>query len=347
MGSVGSPNPLPPYDKYSDCSRATCNIYCPQWCYFFPPPPLPDDDSGTKFSPLILAIIGVLAGTLLLLTYFTILSKYCRARRGHDRGHDQEDHPIAELEGIRRSRTNFEQSSNGLEEALVRSIAVFRYTKEDRLIEGTECAVCLGEFREGEGLRLLPNCTHAFHLPCIDTWLKSHSNCPLCRSDVLSGQSLPPPPSRTQSSSVLHVSSLEIEPQNDLTLVVDDPDTNTSHASERYQLGRSVSLGAFSSRGQLLVADILRISEEDEDEEMESIPWRERIGSSQRMWEENGAEEGGNGAFLRGGDELKRSISTGSLNWDLSCFVVMTKGNKFLLPVFGSWNSGGKGKGNQ
>lgn len=50
---------------------------------------------------------------------------------------------------------------------------------------GGSCAVCLTEFRDGETLRLLPRCRHAFHRGCIDTWLRAHVNCPLCRSDVL------------------------------------------------------------------------------------------------------------------------------------------------------------------
>jgi hypothetical protein len=46
---------------------------------------------------------------------------------------------------------------------------------------GGSCAVCLTEFRDGETLRLLPRCRHAFHRGCIDTWLRAHVNCPLCR----------------------------------------------------------------------------------------------------------------------------------------------------------------------
>ncbi|KAK9169058.1 hypothetical protein Syun_001198 [Stephania yunnanensis] len=37
-------------------------------------------------------------------------------------------------------------------------------------------------FQEEKNLRMLPKCSHAFYLPCIDTWLKSHSNCPLFRA---------------------------------------------------------------------------------------------------------------------------------------------------------------------
>lgn len=47
-----------------------------------------------------------------------------------------------------------------------------------------ECSVCLSGFSEGEDVRKLPKCKHLFHSECIDMWLYSHSNCPLCRAEV-------------------------------------------------------------------------------------------------------------------------------------------------------------------
>lgn len=32
---------------------------------------------------------------------------------------------------------------------------------------------------------LVPKCNHAFHIYCIDTWLRSHTNCPLCRARII------------------------------------------------------------------------------------------------------------------------------------------------------------------
>ncbi|KAK7290869.1 hypothetical protein RIF29_05610 [Crotalaria pallida] len=47
-----------------------------------------------------------------------------------------------------------------------------------------ECAVCLSALEDEEMVRLLPNCKHTFHVGCIDTWLASHSTCPICRTKV-------------------------------------------------------------------------------------------------------------------------------------------------------------------
>ncbi|CAN1171725.1 RING-H2 finger protein ATL57, partial [Linum perenne] len=45
-----------------------------------------------------------------------------------------------------------------------------------------ECVICLGEFEEGERVKVIPFCGHVFHVECVDTWLLSHVSCPLCRS---------------------------------------------------------------------------------------------------------------------------------------------------------------------
>lgn len=59
---------------------------------------------------------------------------------------------------------------------------VRKYEKDMELVgDDRMCVVCLSEFEEGEELRTLPHCMHSFHVPCIDMWLNSHMNCPLCR----------------------------------------------------------------------------------------------------------------------------------------------------------------------
>ncbi|CAD6253161.1 unnamed protein product [Miscanthus lutarioriparius] len=82
--------------------------------------------------------------------------------------------------------------TKGLDERAIAAIAAVVYEAKRRGAGGTDgddgddgsCAVCLAEFRDGETLRLLPRCGHAFHRGCIDTWLRAHVNCPLCRAPV-------------------------------------------------------------------------------------------------------------------------------------------------------------------
>ncbi|CAH8509504.1 unnamed protein product [Schistosoma rodhaini] len=49
-----------------------------------------------------------------------------------------------------------------------------------------ECEICLFEYQDKDRLRHLP-CGHAFHMKCIDSWLKQSTTCPKCRAGVRAG----------------------------------------------------------------------------------------------------------------------------------------------------------------
>ncbi|XAR66029.1 hypothetical protein NMG60_11012075 [Bertholletia excelsa] len=72
----------------------------------------------------------------------------------------------------------------GLKRSALRRIPVVVYGA-GTTIPATDCPICLGEFVEGEKVRVLPRCHHGFHVRCIDTWLASHSSCPTCRQSLL------------------------------------------------------------------------------------------------------------------------------------------------------------------
>lgn len=75
-------------------------------------------------------------------------------------------------------------AATGLKKRDLRQIPVAIYGAGGS-IAATECPICLGEFVDGEKVRVLPKCNHGFHVRCIDTWLLSHSSCPNCRHSLL------------------------------------------------------------------------------------------------------------------------------------------------------------------
>ncbi|XP_009361402.2 RING-H2 finger protein ATL52 [Pyrus x bretschneideri] len=347
MGSAGNQNPWATYDTYKDCSQGICSIYCPQWCYIVGPPPAFDfteaddqnqQDSPTDLSPLIIAIIGIFASAFILVTYYTIISRYCR-RRGGDGARDMEmdsSNPNLVSESM-------QGSNNGLDESLIKSITVHKYKKGDKLVEGTDCSVCLSEFEENESLRLLPKCNHAFHVRCIDTWLKSHSSCPLCRSNIAAPaialvphqQQAVPPVDGNQREEV-NASASEYQHRTNVSiLVVQDNseevvgrlesrvsscEIGQDHHGIQQQLRRSVS-----------IADVLHLHDgEDDDEDLENqmgsaqfssenLQFSMEIGSSKGVDQEQNSKSSNNprssGVFslVKGPLVLKRSTSTGRL----------------------------------
>ncbi|KAG4953086.1 hypothetical protein AAZX31_14G035900 [Glycine max] len=67
----------------------------------------------------------------------------------------------------------------------VEKCPVFVYsTVKKENVAAEECAVCLGEFEDCDVVKMLPKCEHIFHQHCIDAWLPSHMNCPICRQKV-------------------------------------------------------------------------------------------------------------------------------------------------------------------
>ncbi|KAL6124684.1 hypothetical protein ACLB2K_077196 [Fragaria x ananassa] len=271
MGSASNSNqyPWPPSESFKDCSQGVCSIYCPQWCYmiFAPPPPSEfgdssEEGSGINFSPLIIALIGIVASAFILVTYYTIISKYCRRRTGA-RDIDREANPNTVNE-------SWQGSNTGMEESLIKSITVHKFKKNDGVVEGTDCSVCLSEFQENESLRLLPKCSHAFHVPCIDAWLKSHSSCPLCRSNIAAPAIALVPPAhhhRQVLPSVEDNSQLERINQYQHTssgsvLVVQDREEESFRVQnhEIQRLRRSVSL-----------IEVLNLHNDEDDEDLENL----------------------------------------------------------------------------
>lgn len=70
-------------------------------------------------------------------------------------------------------------ASPGLDAGIINSIPVELHSEGKK---NGECAICLGMFTVGEKVKVLPSCSHGFHPECIDAWLRTQPNCPLCRA---------------------------------------------------------------------------------------------------------------------------------------------------------------------
>ncbi|KAL1553824.1 RING-type E3 ubiquitin transferase [Salvia divinorum] len=119
---------------------------------------------------IIVAVIFFISGLLHLLARFLL-------RRNSD-----ESESSTALEG--QLQQLFHLHDSGLDQSFIDTLPVFNYKAIIGLKDPFDCAVCLSEFEVEDTLRLLPKCSHAFHVDCIDTWLLSHSTCPICRASL-------------------------------------------------------------------------------------------------------------------------------------------------------------------
>ncbi|KAI4347005.1 hypothetical protein L6164_007858 [Bauhinia variegata] len=142
--------------------------------------------SGTRISPAVLFVIVIIAvlffisGLLHLLVRFLIKHPSSSASTQSNRHHEVSTSDALE----RQLQQLFHLHDSGLDQAFIDALPVFQYKEIVGPKEPFDCAVCLCEFSERDKLRLLPVCSHAFHIDCIDTWLLSNSTCPLCRGTL-------------------------------------------------------------------------------------------------------------------------------------------------------------------
>ncbi|KAK3018278.1 hypothetical protein RJ639_003546 [Escallonia herrerae] len=149
----------------------------------------PPSSSGNRISPAVLFIIVILAvlffisGLLHLLVRFLIKHPSSAINRQSSNGYPE----VSSSDALERQLQQlFHLHDSGLDQAFIDALPVFMYKEIVGLKEPFDCAVCLCEFSEKDKLRLLPMCSHAFHINCIDTWLLSNSSCPLCRGTLFS-----------------------------------------------------------------------------------------------------------------------------------------------------------------
>ncbi|XP_058763787.1 E3 ubiquitin-protein ligase Os03g0188200-like [Vicia villosa] len=131
-----------------------------------------DDSSETLWDLSSLGVVleGLIA-TILLLFIFVLFLKRFR--------YSQND--VAEIPKS--------ENDTGINPQLLETFPIVLYSSVNKHVkEGDEdplpCAVCLAEFNDNDSVRVLPQCNHFFHPPCIDAWLSTHVTCPVCRTEL-------------------------------------------------------------------------------------------------------------------------------------------------------------------
>lgn len=201
MAAAASPSPSPapsptltfsiPLTANTDADANTTLLHASS-----PPSKLPID-----FSPPLIAMVVVVATAFLIVTYSRLISRHVippiiRFSRHWRRLRRRSYLPssIGDLDSPPYD-SSFDPTDGfhvfspyGLDESVIKTIPLSLYTAKTGL-RSKDCAVCLIEFEDDEYVRTLPVCSHAFHVDCIDMWLRSHANCPLCRAGIFRPES--------------------------------------------------------------------------------------------------------------------------------------------------------------
>ncbi|KAJ9152901.1 hypothetical protein P3X46_026409 [Hevea brasiliensis] len=166
-------------------------------------PPPSNSKLPVDFSPPLIAMVVVVAAAFLVITYSRLISRYLirvlrRWRRWRRRRRlryipsssgdlDSPPPPFDSPDGFH------VYSPYGLDESVIKTLPLFVYTTKNGFHKESsnskDCAVCLLQFEDNDYVRTLPVCSHAFHVDCIDIWLRSHANCPLCRARIFRSDS--------------------------------------------------------------------------------------------------------------------------------------------------------------
>ncbi|KAE8679536.1 RING-H2 finger protein ATL68 [Hibiscus syriacus] len=174
--------------------KCNSSSLCPPFFFsFLPPngsssplqcPPFPNylTNLGLGYSIAIALGFLVLLSTILLASYIC-----CRSSSSSSSPGAFSPNTTTNSDGITLPRIIFvaeddenDNSVVGLDQAVINSYPKFQFNSET--------------------LRMMPECRHYFHAPCLDAWLKLNGSCPVCRNSPL------PTPLSTPLSEVVPLS---------------------------------------------------------------------------------------------------------------------------------------------
>jgi len=142
--------------------------------------------------------IAIAVGILVLITTIMLASYVCVRVHGQSQIRSAVDPGGANASAFHVTLSVHDQNTSataaeaatavpGLDQATLDSYPKFVYSEEEKKKKGDQscCSICLGDYKDSDLLRMLPDCGHSFHVACIDAWMRMHATCPMCRTSPL------------------------------------------------------------------------------------------------------------------------------------------------------------------
>ncbi|RLN12892.1 hypothetical protein C2845_PM09G24930 [Panicum miliaceum] len=150
-----------------------------------PPPPAPAADQQPVVSvdsDMVVILASFLCALVCVLGLALVPRCACSLRRGrHASSTDtqQQQAPATPPKGLKKKAID--------------ALPTVAFAAPPCPASASECAICLGEFAEGDALHVVPRCAHAFHVACVNAWLRTRATCPSCRATIVAAQQEQPP----------------------------------------------------------------------------------------------------------------------------------------------------------
>ncbi|CAN6192447.1 unnamed protein product [Urochloa humidicola] len=141
-----------------------------------PPPPAPENQQQPVDSNMVVILASFLCALVCVLGLALVSRCACRRRRSSFSGSSSDPTiPPPKAKPIK-----------GLKKKAIDALPTVAFAAAvSPPAAASECAICLADFAEGDALRVLPRCGHAFHVPCVDAWLRTRATCPSCRAAII------------------------------------------------------------------------------------------------------------------------------------------------------------------